>query len=247
VSSSPLKIDLHVHTCYSCDGFTTLEEVVVNSRRRGLDGVAVTDHGTLAGALQLVKAKIRGLIVIPGMEIETLQGHMLALNVTTHIPNKLNASETIQKIHEAGGIAVACHPTAIYKMGWSPQTFSVIKIDAIEVVNSATFPFFLSTRLNRRLAKRFGLPQTAGSDSHLPQTIGMAYTLIDANPKAEEIVQAIKKGATIACGKAIPWALRSKKAFLDVKKGWVSAQVPRVDKVPDSRLGALRNLRQGLC
>ncbi len=219
MSSSPLKIDLHVHTCYSHDGFTTLEEVVVNSRRTGLDGVAVTDHNTLAGALRLIKAKTRGLIVIPGVEVKTLQGHMLALNVTTLIPNKLSASETVERIHEAGGIAVACHPTVIFKMGWDPKTISALKFDAVEVVNSATFPFFLSTRLSRRLATRFGLPQTAGSDSHLPQTIGMAYTLIDADPKVEDIVHAVKKGATFACGKPIPWASRFKKAFLDVKRG----------------------------
>lgn len=219
MSSSPLKIDLHVHTCYSYDGVTTLEEVVANSRRRGLDGVAVTDHCTLAGALRLIKAKSREIIVIPGMEIETLQGHVLALNVTTPIPPKLGASETIERIHEAGGIAVACHPTVIYKMGWQPQTFSASKIDAIEVVNSATFPFFLSTRLSRRLATRFNLPQTAGSDSHLPQTIGMAYTLIDADPEVEEIIQAVKKGATVPCGKGIPWEMRFKKVFLDVKRG----------------------------
>ena len=219
MSPSPLKIDLHVHTCYSHDGITTLEEVVANSKRRGLDGVAVTDHGTLAGAFRLIKANARGLIVIPGMEIETLRGHVLALNVTTPIPPKISASEAIQKIHEAGGIAVACHPTAIYKMGWHPQTFSASKIDAIEVVNSATFPFFISTRLSRSLAKRFNLPQTAGSDSHLPQTIGMAYTLIDADPEVGEIVQAIKKGATVPCGKAMPWEMRFKKAFLTIKKG----------------------------
>jgi len=218
VSFSPLKIDLHVHTCYSYDGFTTLEEVLANSKRRGLDGVAVTDHGTLAGALRLIKAKTKGLIVIPGMEIETLQGHVLALNVTTPIPPKLRASETIQKIHEAGGIAIVCHPRVIYKVRWRPKTFSALKFDAVEVVNSATFPFSLSTRLSRSLATRFSLPQTGGSDSHLPQTIGMAYTLIDADPEVDEIVQAIKEGATVPCGKPISLAMRFKKVFLDVKK-----------------------------
>jgi predicted metal-dependent phosphoesterase TrpH len=190
----------------------------------GLNGVAVTDHNTLAGAIRLVKAKHKGLIVIPGIEIETLQGHMLALNVTTPIPKKLSASETVERIHEAGGIAVACHPRVIFKMGWSPQTFSDVKIDAIEVVNSAAFPFFLSTRLSRRLAKRFSLSETAGSDSHLPQTIGMAYTLINADPKIEEIIQAIKEGATVACGKPIPWAMRCKKAFANVKRGCKTPQ-----------------------
>ncbi len=84
--------------------------------------------------------------------------------------------------------------------------------DAIEVINSSTFPFFLSTRLARRLAVNLNLPQTAGSDSHRPSDIGTAYTLIDADSEIDEVVHAIKKGATVPFGKPIPWKAR----FLDV-------------------------------
>ncbi len=218
MSDAPLKIDLHVHTCYSCDGVTTLKEVVAFSKKQGLDGVAITDHGTVAGALRL--SKVKGLIVIPGIEIETSHGHLLALNVTKPIPSKLSRPEIIERIHEEGGIAVAAHPIALLRIGWNPRTLERLNLDAIEVINSATFPFAFSTRLSRNLAVRFNLPQTAGSDSHMPETIGMAYTLIDADPETDEIIEAIRRGATVPQGKAKPWALRLKKSFMAVKEGF---------------------------
>jgi len=212
VKSLGLKIDLHVHTCYSSDAVTTLKEVITYSKKRGLDGVAITDHDTLLGALKLRNSD---LIVIPGIEITTLRGHLLALNVTTPIPAKLDINETIERIHEAGGIAVAAHPTLFYKSAPSQKTASY---DAIEVINSAAIPFQLFTYLNQKLATRLNLPQTAGSDSHYAPEIGAAYTVIEADPDVDEIIQAIIKGASNPVGKSIPWRMRLKGKALSLKR-----------------------------
>jgi len=211
VKTLPLKIDLHVHTCYSEDAATTLEEVVTHAKRRGLDGIAVTDHGTVAGALELLKSG--DLLVIPGIEIETPCGHILGLNVTQAIPQGLSAAEAIERIHESGGLAVVAHPFTAFKSRWKSKVLSSLKVDAIEVKNSSNFPFVLSTYLNERLAARLNLPQTAGSDAHIPQAIGTAYTLIEADSALEEIVQAIKRGAVTPYGEAMSWALRFKNLF----------------------------------
>lgn len=224
MSPSPLKIDLHVHTCYSRDAPTTLREAVAWAKRRGLDGIAVTDHETVAGAVRL--AGNRGILVIPGVEVSSSGGHILALNVTEPVPAKLAPSETIRRIQEAGGIAVAAHPAAVYRTlgrleaGRWFKRGSPLKLDAVEVVNSASFPFSLSTYLNRRLAARLNLPETAGSDSHIPETIGMAYTLIDADPEAEEVIEAIRRGATVPRGSGVPWSLRLKNLFRERGRGW---------------------------
>jgi len=213
VKSLGLKIDLHVHTCYSYDAVTTLKEVGAYSKKRGLDGVAITDHDTLLGALRLIhKSK---LIVIPGIEISALGGHVLALNITTPIPPKLSLSETVQRIHEAGGIAVAAHPTFVYKSTLSRQ---VTSYDAIEVINSAAIPFQLFRCLNRKLATRLNLPQTAGSDSHYAPEIGAAYTVVKADPDVDEIVQAIKGGRILPLGKPIPWRVRLRRVALSLKR-----------------------------
>jgi predicted metal-dependent phosphoesterase TrpH len=209
-----LKIDLHVHTCYSPDSTITLKDVVTYCRKRGLDGVAITDHNTFKGVLKL---KTRDIIVVPGIEISTLNGHLLGLNVNRPIPAKLNIEETINRIHEAGGIAVAPHPFAFYK---KPPSRHVTSYDAIEVMNASSMPFQLFTSLSKRFAARLGLPETGGSDSHHGPEIGAAYTVVEADSEVDEIVEAIKRGAAVAKGQGIPWKIRMKRAALGLKKNF---------------------------
>lgn len=218
MNSLTLKLDLHVHTCYSPDAVTTLREVVAYSKKRGLDGVAITDHDTLRGALRLTQES--EFIIIPGVEISTRQGHVLALNITTPIPPRLNLSETIHKIHDSGGIAVAPHLVAVGKGGIGlGRVTKTLYLDAVEVINSAAFPFFLSTYLSRKIATELSLPQTAGSDSHVPQTIGMAYTLVDADPEVDEIIWAVKRRMTTPIGRPVPWMMRLQKLAMSLKVG----------------------------
>jgi predicted metal-dependent phosphoesterase TrpH len=180
-----------------------------------LDGVAITDHDTIRGALKL--ADHSDLIIIPGIEVSTLQGHVLALNVTEHVPPKLSVLETTEKIRELGGIAVAAHPSVLLK-GLRIHMCKDLNFDAVEVVNSAAFPFSLSTYFNQKIAVNLCLPQTGGSDAHYASEIGYAYTLIDADYKVDAIVDAIRKGATAVFGKAIPWRIRLEKEVFGLKK-----------------------------
>jgi len=213
----PIKIDLHVHTCYSHDCSTTIKELFLNAKKNGLDGFAVTDHNTIKGALRAVQEKNDNLLVIPGIEVSSAQGHILGINIKTHIPQGLRIEETVEKIHEAGGIAVAAHPSAIYKNSLGLfGNLSSYGFDAVEVLNSQAFPFFLLKYLNKRFAEQASLPQTGGSDSHLPETIGLAYTIIyvDENHcNIEEIIKAIKNNMTAPFGKATPWRLRLRKTL----------------------------------
>jgi predicted metal-dependent phosphoesterase TrpH len=232
------KVDLHVHTCYSSDCTTTLEEAVIFSKKKGLNGIAITDHDTVEGALQLLGKKNKDLVIIPGIETSTNQGHILGINVTTTIPSNLTIKETIVKIHEAGGIAIAAHPSAIFKGGTGLDERIVSHgLDGVEVVNSSAFPFFLLNYLNKRFADRTGLPRTAGSDSHLPDTIGLAYTIIrdvGSELDIENMVRSVKKGMTVPFGRPTPWKLRFQK--ITRKKGKMGTLA--------SKAGVDRNLRR---
>jgi predicted metal-dependent phosphoesterase TrpH len=207
-----LKIDFHVHTRYSRDSSITLKEVVSFAKKRGLDGVAITDHNTVKGALKLKTSEI---IVVPGIEVSTLEGHLLGINVTTPIPAKRGIEETIRRIHEAGGIAVAPHPTAFYK---SPPSRKVSSYDAVEVMNASSIPFSVLTYYSRKFAERLGLPQTGGSDSHYASEIGSAYTVVDADADVDEIVRAVKKGAVFPLGSGVPWKTRLRRTMLSLKR-----------------------------
>lgn len=214
---SPLRIDLHVHSCYSEDSRTTLEDLVKYAKRNGLDGVAVTDHDTVRGARILTEQK--DLIVIPGIEVSSLHGHILGLNITESVQPKLSIAETAEEIKRLGGIAVVAHPSVVIKTGLGSKITSASKIDAVEVINASAFPFFLTTYLARRLAQNLRLPQTGGSDAHYREEIGNAYTLIDADPDKNDIVEAIRKGETSPCGKPISLMRRMGRIYEAVQMG----------------------------
>lgn len=199
-----MKIDLHVHSCYSSDSSITPEEIPFYAREAGLDGVAVIDHDRLDGALKI--AEETDFFIIPGMEIASAHGHIVGLNVREPIRNELSADETVDRIHEAKGIAVACHPTGFLKGGLGKHTSS--KFDAVEVINSSALPFGYSVRRNQSIAIRLGKSQVAGSDAHYGPEIGCAYTLIDAELNADDVLKAIKNGFCKPFGQAIPFSLR---------------------------------------
>jgi hypothetical protein len=216
-----LKIDLHVHTCYSYDSPSSIRGVIIYARKKGLNGIAITDHDSLRGAKRATKlVNKREFTVIPGMEVTTSEGHVLALNVAKFIPPELSLAETVERIHEAGGIAIAAHPLVFIKSHIKQRVASASKIDGIEVINSSAFPFFLSTRLNQALARRLDLPQTAGSDAHFLWEIGTAYTRVKAESDVDEIIEAIRKGAVTPYGRPLSWQMRTRRGAANIKE-WI--------------------------
>jgi predicted metal-dependent phosphoesterase TrpH len=119
----------------------------------------------------------------------------------------------VDRIHEAGGIAIACHPSAFFK-GSLAEKHVTSKFDAVEVMNASAFPFTHFARRNARIASRLGIAQVAGSDAHYGPEIGYAYTLMDTELDVDKIIKAIKNGSCHPRGTAIPMATRLKKVFL---------------------------------
>jgi hypothetical protein len=209
-----LKIDLHIHSYYSYDSVITPEDLIFYAKKQGLDAVAVTDHNRIDGALKIAKEK--DFLIIPGIEISSLNGHIIGLNLHEVIPTKLTANETVDRIHEAGGIAVACHPITFFKESLGEHTNS--KFDAIEVINASAFPFRYSVERGKNLASRLGKAQTAGSDAHYGPEIGCAYTLVDAELELEKMIKALTEGLCKPFGRAIPLRTRLKREIFSLKK-----------------------------
>jgi predicted metal-dependent phosphoesterase TrpH len=209
-----VKADLHVHTIYSRDSIITPKELVYYARKRGLTAVAVTDHDQVKGAQKIAKAT--DFLVIPGTEVSSLNGHIVGLDVQEPIPKGLNPEETVDRIHQAGGVAVACHPFVLFK--GSVGKHVTARFDAVETVNSSAFPFRSSTEKANQLADKLRLPKVAGTDAHYGPVIGHAFTLIDAEPTVDALLNAIVNGRCQPFGGAIPFALRVKNQFRFLKK-----------------------------
>jgi len=205
-----VKVDLHVHTCYSYDGLITPKELVFYAEKSGLNCVAITDHNRVDGALKI--AKETNFPIIPGIEISSSKGHIVGLNILEPVHKNLDVDETLEKIHELGGLAVACHPRTWLKS--SLKTCISQKFDAVEVINASAFPFKRSVKQAQELASSLGIAKVAGSDAHYGPEIGSACTIVDADLDCEEIVKAIRKGLCQPSGKPIPLTLRLKRAFI---------------------------------
>ena len=201
-----LKIDPHVHTIYS-DGRLTIEDALRTTKCQGLDGLAFTDHDTLKGYFK-AKALDSGLLVLPGFEANTDAGHVLVLGLERLPPRvrKIRYEELIRWARRLGGLTVLAHPaTNMFKLG----RWMRCKPDAVEVLN-ASYPssrYFVDRGL--RVAERLGLPAVGGSDSHYSQTVGDAYTIVEAgNPSSGDVIEAIKAGATRFKGTVSPLSVR---------------------------------------
>jgi predicted metal-dependent phosphoesterase TrpH len=205
---------MHVHTYRSYDAHIRPKELVFYAGKQGLDGVAITDHNTLDGLREF--RRINDLLIIPGVEVTTAQGHVLAINVGQTFRAFQSFAETVDQIHGAGGLAVVAHPTAFFK-GIPERVIGQI-FDAMEVVNSSAVPFSFSVRKNQRIAAKLGLPQTGGSDAHCANEVGMAYTMVDADGGVDEVVKAIKNGAVTPFGRGIPWRMRLSREFVSLRK-----------------------------
>jgi predicted metal-dependent phosphoesterase TrpH len=209
-----LKIDLHVHTIYSADSSITPQQLVYYAKKRGLDGVAVTDHDQLDGALKI--SRETNFLILPGMEISSSEGHIVAFDLQEKIPKGLTSEETVNRVHKAGGIAIACHPITLFKESLGKHATS--EFDAIEVINSSSLPFGYSKKRSGELASRLGISRVAGSDAHYAPEIGYAFTVVEAEHDIRAIIDAIKKGKCEPCGKAIPLPLRLRREFHKLMK-----------------------------
>jgi predicted metal-dependent phosphoesterase TrpH len=210
-----INADLHVHSTYSKDSLISPKELVYYAKKRGLNAVAVTDHNQLNGAYKI--AKETDFLIIPGMEISSSDGHIVALNVSELIPKGLSAIETVERIHRAGGVAIACHPYAFFK-GCLRENV-VAAFDAVEVINARAFPFKRSVKKAEETAKNLGLSRVAGTDAHYGPQIGYAYTAIEAaEPSVEAITKAIVNGDCQPYGQPVPVIVNVEQQFQRLKR-----------------------------
>lgn len=196
-----VRIDLHNHTAYSFDSTITFKDLKEAFEQGKFDVIAITDHDTIEGALQVQKA--RTFPVIVGQEINTKQGDVIGLFLKKQVPKGLSASEAMNQIHAQGGLVYLPHPFDVYRVGVKEKDAINLasKIDLIEVYNGS----YGSRLFNRyfekinNFADQYNLVKAAGSDAHTPSELGSASALISTDNlqellTARGLLLAIRKG-----------------------------------------------------
>jgi predicted metal-dependent phosphoesterase TrpH len=205
-----LRIDLHVHTRDSGDSRISLEDAARRCGEEGLDGFAVTNHDVLSETPSS-EPEEGDLVVIKGMEVSARGAHILAFDIDEPVGMGLGIPETVERIHGQGGIAVIAHPYSVFRTWVNRREIDVAGFDLVEVSNAYQFPYGWMLERNKRLARELGLPQTGGSDAHIPRTVGRAYTVLEVEERSVEgVLAALRRGDTEAEGRGISLAERLK-------------------------------------
>lgn len=198
--------DLHIHSIYSYDGTASIASILARAKQVGLNVIAITDHDEIKGSLQAFDLAPKfGIEVIPGIEITTAQGDLLALFVTKKVEPGLSLIRTIMRVGELGGICIAPHPMAGGMGMNSLSDRSILRAlrhpDAriillgIETYNATAFDRESNQRAERLLVECLGIAQVGNSDAHILQAIGSAATEFPGCT-AVDLLNALWIGAT---------------------------------------------------
>jgi len=216
-----LEIDFHVHSKYSADSLTSPSKILKFAKRRGLSGIAVTDHDTIKGGTVIHKLNDSDdFIVIIGSEIKTDKGDLIGIFLNEEI-KKRGFFEVCEEIKDQDGIIVLPHPFLTFK----DIGEDLLKaIDVIEAFNARCSYEINEKALNLALKK--SLPILAGSDAHYSWHVGNAKTFLECNLEYEDIKKCILQRDVKLKGDTIPFINRiiyrhlAGKAIKKLKNTW---------------------------
>lgn len=198
--------DLHIHSIYSYDGTSTVPAILSRARQIGLDVIAITDHDEVKGSLKALElAPAYEVEVIPAIEVTTAEGDLLAFNIIQAIQPGLSLIETILKVGEAGGFCIAPHPMAGGFGMKSLSAYSILKalrnvevaqiLIGIETYNATTIDK-MSNHYARILGNKLNLAQTASSDAHVVEAIGLGVTEFKGHT-TQDLIHALQNGNVV--------------------------------------------------
>lgn len=222
-----VTIDPHVHSEDSYDAREPVELLLEQASEIGLDGIVVTDHDEIEESRRAADlAPDYGLVGIPGVEVSTAAGHLLAIGVEERPDPRQPFDETVEEIRDLGGVAVVPHPFQRTRHGVRKRR--ITDCDAVEIFNSWVFTGYRNRRA-KQFAETNGYPGVAASDAHSAVYLGRAYTELtipDAESKAEidggHVIRALRDGSADIHGRRQP-LVRSAHHYLvgaGRKTGW---------------------------
>ena len=209
-----LKMDSHIHSEYSPDSSSKIDDILRTAKERNIDIIAISDHNTVDGTSEVLqKTRNTDILAIPSIEISSTQGHILGFGCEENVPKDLSPQDTIDRIHDLGGLAIIPHPYCFYRHGLLCKSdYKDLKIDAIETKNARFIVGYCNSKA-KKLSKKENIPELGASDAHYWKFVGDCYSKIDAEKDIDSVLKAIAKGKMEACGKGTSNILLSKYLF----------------------------------
>ncbi|HWQ00557.1 MAG TPA: glycosyltransferase [Gaiellaceae bacterium] len=214
-----ITCDLHMHTTWSHDCSTEVEELLDHAEAIGLGAIAVTDHNRFGGAQEAVDlARDRRLTVIPGEEIKTDgQGEVIGLFLREEIPRGLSFADTIAAIREQDGLVYLPHPFDRHHAIPDARTLHrhLADIDVFEVYNARLMRESFNDEA-LRFARKYGLTMGAGSDAHVLLGVGTGAVKMRAFHGPEEFLVSLRGAEVLRRPKSLivqqvqKWAAQAK-------------------------------------
>jgi predicted metal-dependent phosphoesterase TrpH len=191
-----LKVDLHTHTAEDPEEPVkhTSFELIDKACNLGYDAISITNHNMITHGKYLRHyARERGVVLIPGVEINIRRKHILVVNADERIL-KARGFDDLRRLRTPSSMVVAPHP---YFPGAASLLWLVRR--NIDVFDAIEFSWFYHRLINfnvfaMRTAATYGLPLVCTSDCHHLENFGCAYSLVEAERDAEAIVEAVKAG-----------------------------------------------------
>ena len=191
-------LDLHNHTHHSYDAQIRPADYARAQAAGLLDVVAITDHNTITGALEL-RERV-SFPVIVGQELDTADGELIGLFLEQPVPAGLAAIETAERIRAQGGLVYLQHP--FYRLVRARMRDSVREelrgrglLDVVEATNGGPFTAGANARA-LAWARASGLPHAASSDAHEPAMIGTCLVSAPAGPVDAATLPTLLRAAT---------------------------------------------------
>ena len=209
-----LKMDSHIHSEYSPDSNSKIDDILKIAKMKSIDVIVISDHNTVDGTCEVLKkTRNTDILAIPSIEISSTQGHILGFGCEENVPRDLSPQDTIDKIHDLGGLAIIPHPFCFYRHGLLYKSdYKDLKIDAIETKNARFIVGYCNNKA-KNLSKKENLPALGASDAHYYKFVGDCFSMVDAEKDIDSILKSIKKNKTEAHGKGTSNILLSKYLF----------------------------------
>jgi hypothetical protein len=185
-----LRVDLHLHSSFSHDSRTSLQQLIDRARECGLDRLALTDHNTVDGALSF--ARLAPELAIVGEEAKTLEGEVVGLFITSRLPPFLQPERVMDLIHGMGGLTYIPHPLDPHRSHFRAERIVELadRIDIIETYN----PWCDATanRAAAQLAAELGKVVATGSDAHSVEELGRSWMEIEEYSGAADFLEKLR-------------------------------------------------------